>query len=132
MDKIERLRELFQEINTLQEEKNVVVREQRYEDAANLRDKERKLIRQIDELVGHQGYYMEMVRMEEAIFHLNSIEESINRLKKLNIKLEEGFLIEIDSKSLLELQQKRIKIQDELLNFNVNLGLQEKKFEKKF
>lgn len=130
MDRIEKLRELFDKVSTLQAEKLIIIQEQRYVEAAELRDKERKLIDEIDELVGHVGYYNETINMEEIIFHLNSVEESLNKLEKLGVVMGDKFNIEIDSKSLLELQQKRMKIQNDLLNFNVNLELPEKIFKK--
>lgn len=50
VEKIKKLKSLIIEIDNLQPKKNRIVKEQKYEEAAELRDKERKLYKEIDEL----------------------------------------------------------------------------------
>jgi hypothetical protein len=127
MEKIKRIRELFAEISIINDKKWETVKEQNYEDAGNLRDEEKRLINEVDDLVGSKGYYKELIRMEKIDFHLENLETSIKELKSLSFEMGKNFNVEIDTQSLLTLKNKRIKIQEELLNFKENVGLSENK-----
>ena len=125
MEKIKRIRELFAEISVINDKKCETVKNQKYEDAGHLRNEEKKLIKEVDSLVGSKGYYNELIRMEKIDFHLENLDNSIKELKLLSFEMGKDFSIEIDTKSLLTLKNKRIKIQEELLNFKENVGLNE-------
>lgn len=126
MEKIERIRELYAEISKISDEKMVAVNKQEYAEATKIRDNEKKLIDEIDDLVGYKGYYNEVRKMEEIDFHIENVETSLKKLKRLSFDLGNNFNVEIDAESLLALKDKRIKIQDELLNFKENLDVSEK------
>lgn len=56
-----------------------------YEYASNLRDRQKELEREVDELVGSKGYYQELIRMEKINYHLEQLKETYFGLKVYNL-----------------------------------------------
>lgn len=74
---------LIQQINDLQPEKSLVIKEQRYEDAAKLRDKEKTLIVRLDDLTGIQNYYYIIRDSEKVLQMIETITENTEKLKSI-------------------------------------------------
>ena len=127
MDKIGRIIDLFDEIEKVKKEKKVVVMEQKYVEAADLRDYEKRLIDEIDELVGVSGYYNDLIKLEKMYFHLDNLKNSLEGLKKLDYRLKGEKLVEVNSEALISVQRKVMDVQNDIINFRKNVGLPEKK-----
>jgi hypothetical protein len=69
--------------------------------------------------------------MEEINFHIENIKNSMESLKKLDFRTLKPLGVQIDSEALLSLQKQQLEIQNQILNFRVNVGLPEKKFDEK-
>lgn len=131
IEKIERLRSLFSQISDMSAIKMEMARTQNYEEAANARDTELKLIKEIDKIVGHDGYYDKIITLEKINYHIDNIKNSILSLKNLNRKIDTNNLVEINSEVLLSLQNEQIEIQNKILDIRKNVGLPEKNFDEK-
>jgi hypothetical protein len=124
MEKIERIQEIFSELAELDVNKKEVIREQNYVEAADLRDKERKLIDEIDNLVGVSGYYDDLIKLEKLHTHLENLKVSLDGLKKLDYKLKGELIVEVNSEALIAVQKKVLETQQEILNFKKNVGVE--------
>ena len=91
MDKKEQIMELIDKLSEMPAKKKETIENQRYEDAARLRDEERSLLEKLDEVSGVVNFYDKVYNTEKVLQHLDTIVNSVEQLKKLRPKFEEVF-----------------------------------------
>lgn len=91
MDKKDEIMELIDKLSEMPAKKKETIENQRYEDAARLRDEERSLLEKLDEVSGVPNFYDKVYNTEKVLQHLDTIVNSVEQLKKLRPKFEEVF-----------------------------------------
>lgn len=91
MTKKDKIVSLIHEISNLQEEKRTIIKEQKYEAAANLRDREKTLLKELDLVSGVEDFYRKVYDTEKILRHLEILTNSTEELKKLRPNYTEVF-----------------------------------------
>lgn len=91
MTKKDKIVSLIYEISDLQKEKLDVIKEQKYEAAAKLREKEKSLHNELDLISGVDSFYRKVYDTEKILRHLELITNSTQELKKMRPNFTEVF-----------------------------------------
>jgi len=91
MDKKTEIIEIINKLSEFPGKKQETVKNQQYEAAAKLRDEERTLLKQLDEVSGVNDFYHKVYNTEKVLQHLDILVNSTEQLKKLRPKFNEVF-----------------------------------------
>ena len=108
MDKKDKIIALIHEITDIQEQKKQVIKNQSYEEAANLRDTEKKKLNELDEVSGVESFYHKVYHSEKVLRHFEIMTNSMNELKRMGARLDE----EIDTSMFDKMHIKLLKQRD--------------------
>jgi hypothetical protein len=98
---------LIDEIGEIKITKLDVIKNQDYEAAAKVRDKEKQLLDKLDEISGVQSFYKKVYDTEKILQHLEILVNSTEELKKLRPNFLEVFQDLDFNKYLLNLYKQR-------------------------
>lgn len=119
--------ELLEKIKETKKEKWEAAKNERYQDAADGRDKQRVLMIRLDEITGVESCYDKIFLSEEILENINNIVNSTERLKKIRPKSKEIFGDLDFDKYLLKLYKQRDEAFVNMFQLKEFLGLEEKK-----
>jgi len=91
MEKKNEIMVLIDKLNDMPERKNKTIMDQQYEKAAALRDEEKKLLNELDEVSGVVDFYNKVYNTEKVLQHLEILVNSTEELRKLRPKFDEVF-----------------------------------------
>jgi len=107
MDKKEQIIELIDKLSKIPEKKKIAVMNQTYEIAAKIRDEERNLLNELDEVSGVGNFYNKVYNAEKVLQHIEIITNSTEQLKKLRPNFNEVFADVQFDKYLISLYKQR-------------------------
>lgn len=91
MEKTNEIMSLINQIAEVKDEKREVIKNQEYVQAALLRDREKTLLKNLDELSGVDDFYKKVYDTEKVVKHLEIIVNSTKELGKLRPNFKEIF-----------------------------------------
>jgi len=91
MGKREQIITLIDKLSKMEGKKKETVMNQRYEDAAKLRNEEQTLLKELDEVSGVENFFDKVYNTEKVLQHLEIITNSTKQLKRLRPKFDEVF-----------------------------------------
>jgi hypothetical protein len=91
MGKREQIITLIDKLSEMEGKKKETVMNQRYEDAAKLRNEEKTLLKELDDVSGVENFFDKVYNTEKVLQHLEIITNSTKQLKRLRPKFDEVF-----------------------------------------
>jgi len=108
MDKKDEIVDLIYKINEIKESKAEVIMSQDYTKAADLRDEEKKLLNELDEISGVNNFFRKVYDSEKILQHLEILVNNTEQLKKLRPNFDEVFdNPDMFDKALIKLYRQR-------------------------
>jgi Asp-tRNA(Asn)/Glu-tRNA(Gln) amidotransferase C subunit len=107
MDKKTEIIDIIKKLSEIPEKKKSAISNQSYEMASKLRDEERTLLQQLDDVSGVIDFYNKVYNTEKVLQHLDLIINSTEQLNKLRPNFNEVFEDISFDKYLIQLHKQR-------------------------
>jgi hypothetical protein len=124
MDKAAKFKDLMTQMSIVKDEKRICIENQDYGSAAIVRDREKKINEELDDLVGIKGFYRNLYKLEKVNYHLEQLSLSLRGIKEYYSDIDGEIFDIVDkdkyTKALrvsLEMQKKAFS---DLTNFRNN------------
>jgi len=107
MAKKEEILSLIDKITELQGKKKQIIKEHKYEAAAELRDDEKILLNKLDLVSGVDNFYNKVYKSEKVLRHFEIMTNSMNELKRLGARVDENINTDMFDKMEISLLKQR-------------------------